>query len=182
MLYLPWRNEQEEILNNNNEQTYITHKNIIENNHFHNDDIPIDDEFRALAIPVVDENVNILNITNGNERNGDENPDGIRVIRLPALIRSNPDLINVLLCAPTGKAAFVIGEATLHAMFSLPIYQLSGEIRPLSNDVVNSLLAKFMDLKVIIVDEISMVGAKMLGYLYATLKQIFKSRAAFGGI
>ncbi|XP_065370889.1 uncharacterized protein LOC135963037 [Calliphora vicina] len=272
MLYLPWRNEQEEILSNNNEQTCITHKNIIENNRVlfeslkegeldeilqriqeeadniqeQEENINIDDEFRALAIPVVDENINILNIADGNQDNDDENPDGIRIIRLPALISkdelitsvrmlnvkqreylhhllrnvlddvkfhefisggagvgksrliksiyqsvterfnsvpgSNPDLVKVLLCAPTGKAAFGIGGATLHAMFSLPINQFSGEIRPLSNNVVNSLIAKFMDLKIIIIDEISMVGAKMLGYLDARLKQIFKSTAAFGGI
>ncbi|KAI8117840.1 ATP-dependent DNA helicase pfh1 [Lucilia cuprina] len=95
---------------------------------------------------------------------------------------SNPNLVKVLLCAPTGKAAFGIGGATLHAMFSLPINQFSGEIRPLSNDVVNSLIPKLMILKIMIIGKISMVGSKMLGYLDARLKQIFKSTAAFGGI
>ncbi|XP_065356189.1 uncharacterized protein LOC135950582 [Calliphora vicina] len=276
MLYLPWRDEQIEVLNNNNEQTCSTHKNIIESNRilferlkegeldeilqrFHqeaNEDMLgdnlattqiLDDEFRALAVPGVDENINILNITGGNRRNDDdENTTDIRIIRLPPLINrndllasvrtlnvkqreylhhllrnvvdnikfcefisggagvgksrliktiyqsvtqrfnsvpgSNPDLVKVLLSAPTGKAAFGIGGATLHSLFSLPVNQYSGEIRPLSNDVVNSLYARFMDLKVLIIDEISMVGARMLNYLDARLKQIFKSTTAFGGI
>ena len=67
-------------------------------------------------------------------------------------------------------------------MFSLPVNQSSGQIRPLSNDTVNSLLAKFIDLKLIIIDEISMVGIRMFGHLDARLKQIFKNTEAFGGL
>ena len=42
--------------------------------------------------------------------------------------------------------------------------------------------AKFIDLKLIIIDEISMVGIRMFGHLDARLKQIFKNTEAFGGL
>ncbi|XP_061388948.1 uncharacterized protein LOC133324078, partial [Musca vetustissima] len=274
MLYLPWRNEVEELLENDNENTCMVHKRTIEenqlqfdlfkegeldeillqvqdeNNAIINDAIDntiasqmLDDEFRALAIPEIDNNINIFDVENNN---GSESNDDIRFIKLPPIVSeeelllnirtlnvkqrayvhhilqnvvekktfyeyvgggagvgksrlikaiyqsithrlnnipgSNPDLPKVLLTAPTGKAAFGIGGSTLHALFSLPINQFSGELRPLSSDSVNSILAKLINVNVIIIDEISMVGSRMLGYLDARLKQIFKNTNPFGGI
>jgi len=75
------------------------------------------------------------------------------------------DSAKILLCAPTGKAAFGIGGLTLHSVFSLPINQTSGPLRPLGNDTLNTMHCKLIDIQLIIVDEISMVGSKMLGYL-----------------
>ncbi|XP_037820089.1 uncharacterized protein LOC119609402 [Lucilia sericata] len=95
---------------------------------------------------------------------------------------NDPNTIKVLLCAPTGKAAFGIGGATLHSMFSLPINQSSADLRPLTNDTANTLYSKFLNLKLLIIDEISMVGSKMFRYLDTRLKQVFKSTAPFGGI
>jgi len=46
------------------------------------------------------------------------------------------DSAMVLLCVPTGKAAFGIGGLTLHSVFSLPVNQTSGPLRPLSNDTL----------------------------------------------
>ncbi|XP_061400886.1 uncharacterized protein LOC133336620 [Musca vetustissima] len=198
----------------------------------------LDDEFRALAIPEVDTDLNIFDV----EGNSDTaRIEDVRFIKLPPLISendfladvrslnnkqraylnhilqnvvqkvkfyeyvgggavvvrpiyqtithrlnsvpgSNPDLPKVLLTAPTGKAAFGIGGSTLHALFSLPVNQFSGELLPLSNDTVNSIIAKIFDLNLIIIDEISMVGSRMLGYLDARLKQIFKNANPFGGI
>lgn len=50
----------------------------------------LDDEFKALA------DKNILDVVDGNNRNdGDENPDGIRLIRLPPLINKAKFLTSV---------------------------------------------------------------------------------------
>ncbi|XP_037811885.1 uncharacterized protein LOC119603786 [Lucilia sericata] len=277
MLYLPWRNEREELLDNNNEETCNIHKVTIEQNrvqfeifkegeleeiiqqvHSEVNDIEnnlndntaatqlLDDEFRALAVPEIDNNVNIINIENNIHNDSIDHNQDILLIRLPPLISemdlqtsirslnckqrmylqhllqnvvesvcfyeyigggagvgksrliktiyqsvthrlnsipgANPDLPKVLLTAPTGKAAFGIGGYTLHSLFSLPINQFSGDVRPLSSDMVNTLVAKFMHLKVIIIDEISMVGSRMLGYLDSRLKQIFKTTQPFGGM
>jgi len=46
------------------------------------------------------------------------------------------DSAMVLLCAPTGKAAFGIGGLTLHSVFSLSVNQTSGHLRPLRNDTL----------------------------------------------
>ena len=54
--------------------------------------------------------------------------------------------------------------------------------RPLCNDTLNSIVAKFLEVKVLIIDEISMVGAKTLEHLDARLKQIFKCTQAFDGL
>ncbi|XP_046810029.1 uncharacterized protein LOC124420612 [Lucilia cuprina] len=277
MLYLPWRNEREELLENDNELTCTIHKTTIEQNRIqfeifkegeldeiiqqvhseindinnNNDDYSsatqlLDDEFRALAVPEIDNNINIINVDNNIHNDNNDHNQDIHLIRLPALISeldlktsicslnykqrmylqhllqnvmenvcfyeyvgggagvgksrliktiyqsvthrlnnipgANPELPKVLLTAPTGKAAFGIGGYTLHSLFSLPINQYSGDVRPLSSDLVNSLVTKFMHLKLIIIDEISMVGSRMLGYLDSRLKQIFKTTQPFGGI
>lgn len=52
------------------------------------------------------------------------------------------DDIIVLLCAPTGKAAFGIHGITLHSAFVLPLNQSSNEMLALSDSICNSLHSK----------------------------------------
>ena len=73
-----------------------------------------------------------------------------------------PNAIKVLLTAPTGKAAFNIRGMTLHSAFALPVTEFNGEMPNLSSDVCNTLRSKLSCLKVIIIDEISMVGSKIM--------------------
>ena len=63
----------------------------------------------------------------------------------------------ILLCAPTGKAAFHINGVTLHSAFRIPASQ-GYDCSPLSSDVLNTLRTKYNDLAVIMIDEVSMVG------------------------
>lgn len=87
----------------------------------------------------------------------------------------DPNLPSILLSAPIVKSAFGIRGSTLHFLFSLPVNQQSGELRPLNrlnSDICNSLYSKLMFLKVLIIDEISMVGAKMF---FSETCTIFKS-------
>lgn len=60
---------------------------------------------------------------------------------------NNGDNIKVLLCAPTGKAAFNIDGSTLHSVFSLPFNQLSGKLSRLSDDKANTIRTKYIDLQ-----------------------------------
>jgi len=85
----------------------------------------------------------------------------------------DPTSVKILLCAPTGKAAFGIGGSTLHSIFSLPVKPAGSAFRSFSPDLLNTLRSKFIDLKVLITDEISMVGATMFSHLDSRLKQIF---------
>jgi len=64
----------------------------------------------------------------------------------------DPTSVKILLCAPTGKAAFGIGGSTLHSMFSLPVNQDGSAFRSLSPDLLNTLRSRFIDLKVLIID------------------------------
>ncbi|XP_050339187.1 uncharacterized protein LOC126765663 [Bactrocera neohumeralis] len=274
MLFYPWRNEQEDLIENDNELTCITHRILIEGNRKKYDvfdqrelesvleslynetdleeavqnELPVvENEFRVLALPEISPNINLLDLHGEHTTdNGTESDCNIRLIKLPPLISveelfslvqslnikqrtylthlmhqiktsrpfyefigggagvgksrlisaiyqalnhrfnstpgSIPSSLKVLLCAPTGKAAFGIGGLTLHSIFSLPVNQLNRELRPLSSDIVNSLYSKLADLKLIIIDEISMVGARMFSYVDARLKQIFKTNNPFGGI
>ncbi|XP_074097725.1 uncharacterized protein LOC141526586 [Cotesia typhae] len=81
-----------------------------------------------------------------------------------------------------GKAAFGIKGTTLHAAFILPYNQCSTELTPLSSGSRNTLYAKLKDLSLIIIDEISMVGSRMIQQVDSRLKQIFQTSKPFGGV
>nr|XP_018914195.1 PREDICTED: uncharacterized protein LOC109042086 [Bemisia tabaci] len=91
------------------------------------------------------------------------------------------DLIRVLLCAFPGKVAHHIKGITLHTAFILPVTQFSGALPSLSNATLSTLRCKLRDLRVIIVDEISLVGSRLLDQVDARLKQIFGTDLPFGG-
>ncbi|KAG2192949.1 hypothetical protein INT47_004688 [Mucor saturninus] len=88
----------------------------------------------------------------------------------------------VLLTAPTGKAAFNINGQTLHGAFQLPVNQYgSGGVNNLSADVSYSMAVALKDLKVLIIDEISMVGNIMFSWIDKRLRDIFDGSLPFGG-
>lgn len=90
----------------------------------------------------------------------------------------------VLLTAPIGKAAVNIGGTTLHAAFHLPVKQRGAQFqyrRP-SSVLLNSMRSKYAELKILIIDEISMVGAQTFSNLNLTLQEIFEVNQPFGGI
>jgi len=94
---------------------------------------------------------------------------------------TRPDSIKVLQCAPTGKAAFNIGGMTLHTTFSLPVSQCKTDIKNLSADLRNTLHSKLEDLKVVKINEISMVSITMFKQIDFRLKEIFHTTEKFGG-
>ena len=94
---------------------------------------------------------------------------------------SNPDEIKVLLCAPTGKAAFNIKGSTLHSAFHIRPHQ-SLKYTALSDHEFNNLHNRFRNLKVVFIDEISMVGKNMFNYINLRLQEIMRCSQPFGGI
>lgn len=86
---------------------------------------------------------------------------------------------SVLLCAPTGKAAFNIQGMTLHSAFHLPLNQ--AELQQLSSSVSNSMAVDLVDLKVVIIDEISMVSSRSFLWIDQRLRDIFLQEKSFGG-
>ena len=93
----------------------------------------------------------------------------------------NPDEIKVLKAAPTGKAAYLIGGNTLHAIFNIPINR-GFQYIPLHPDVLNTKRSELRKLKTIFIDEISMVGSGMFMFLNLRLQQIMGTQKLFGGV
>ena len=96
-------------------------------------------------------------------------------------VGSNPDEIKVLLCAPTGKAAFNIKGSTIHSAFHIRPHQ-SLKYTALSDHEFNTLHNRFHNLKVVFIDEISMVGKNMCNYINLRLQEIMRCNQPFGGI
>lgn len=93
---------------------------------------------------------------------------------------TNPDDPKILLCAPTGKASFNIGGQTIHSAFKLPLNQK--QLNELSASISNTLSTKLHALKVIIIDEISMVGQHILDMVDQRLRQLKGINQKFGGV
>ena len=62
------------------------------------------------------------------------------------------DNTKILLCAPSGKAAFLIGGITCHTAFALPVSQFSKQMSVLSADIANTIRKNFISVKLIIID------------------------------
>ncbi|XP_062572139.1 uncharacterized protein LOC134234095 [Saccostrea cucullata] len=102
--------------------------------------------------------------------------------RLLRPVTETSDEITVLTAAPTGTAAFNVFGMTLHSAFLLPVMKGFSTYKPLSQEKLNTLRCKLSSLKVIIIDEISMVSADMLLFLHRRLQEITGSSEIFGGL
>lgn len=93
----------------------------------------------------------------------------------------NPDEIKVLKAASTGKAAFNTNGNTLHSTFKIPANK-GFEYCKLDSDRLNTLRTKLSKLRVLFIDEISMVGSGMFNFMNLRLQQIMGTKEPFGGI
>ncbi|XP_061196745.1 uncharacterized protein LOC133205019 [Saccostrea echinata] len=96
-------------------------------------------------------------------------------------LSDKPDEIKVVLCAPTGKAAFNIHGQTIHSLFCIPANQ-NLRYTPLDVQQLDSMRVKFRCLRMVFIDEISMVGNKMFNFINMRLQEIFANDQPFGGI
>ena len=91
--------------------------------------------------------------------------------------------VKVLLLAPTGKAAYTIKGNTVHSAFAVPANQSLRNYKRLDPSRLNTLRSKFGGVKLIFVDEISMVGNSMFAIqLNNRLKDIKGCTEDFGGV
>jgi ATP-dependent DNA helicase PIF1 len=93
------------------------------------------------------------------------------------------DDITIMVSAFTGVAAFNIEGHTLHSAFNLPANQSKTDdyIR-LSSNQLSSMRSKLGNLCLLIIDEISMVGADHLYTIHKRLSEIMTTDKPFGGI
>ena len=102
--------------------------------------------------------------------------------RLLSPITDSADEVTVLLVAYTGTAAFNIGGQTIHSAFAIHCDIKGGKYTPLGEEQLTRLRAKYHNLQILIIDEVSMVGQKMLMYVDERLKQIKQCQSAFGNV
>ena len=90
-----------------------------------------------------------------------------------------------LLCAvvaPTGLAAFNVGGITIHRLFQLPVEHATKATTywPLPKTSQKVMRATLSDVKLFIVDEVSMVSSLNLAFVHMRLEELFGSSEWFG--
>jgi len=83
--------------------------------------------------------------------------------------------------APTGLAAFNVGGITTHRLFQLPVEHESkkGVYWPLPKPQ-ELMKASLSEVKMFIIDEVSMVSSLNLAYMHLRLKELFGGNEWFG--
>ena len=91
--------------------------------------------------------------------------------------------VKILLLAPTAKAAFNIKGNTVHSALAIPACQSLKNYKQLDSSRLNTLRCLLGGLKLIFLDEISMVGSAMFNVqIDNRLKDIKGSKDVFGGV
>jgi DNA replication protein DnaC len=104
---------------------------------------------------------------------------------LMRFFRSTPGPVEnpeVLIVSYTGKAAHNVGGMTAHAAFSLTIAQNGETMKNLGHESLNTIRVKTSKLKLVIIDEISMMGVRTFTQIHRRLSQITGLTKPFGGI
>eukprot|EP00731_Ephydatia_muelleri_P023421 Em0015g1004a len=88
------------------------------------------------------------------------------------------------LCAPTGLAAYNINGVTVHRLFQLPVEHegKTSTYWPLPKESVKVMRNGFRHLKLIIIDEVSMLSSLNLACIHLRLEELFGGDQWFGGI
>ncbi|CAG7821112.1 unnamed protein product [Allacma fusca] len=92
---------------------------------------------------------------------------------------SNP----VIVAAPTGVAARAVKGTTLHKAFKLPVEKDSAvQHKPLRGLQLQNLRNSIRNLKLVIIDEFSMMSYEVFRTIHLRLQEVFKNTELFGGI
>jgi hypothetical protein len=87
----------------------------------------------------------------------------------------------ILLLAPTGKAAYHIHGTTIHsALKIMPNKKLVH--KPLQSSALNTLRTEIGGVKLIFIDEISLVGFNMFNCIHQRLVEVMQNALPFGGV
>ena len=94
----------------------------------------------------------------------------------------NAEDLRIIVAAPTGKAAYYATGTTIHSILKLLPNRNSKDYTKLSKEQRAALRLKFKNLHTIIIDEISMVGARMFRDINLRLQEIKGNKKLFGGL
>jgi len=98
-------------------------------------------------------------------------------------IENDPKDLYVMLLAATGRAAYNIKGTTIHQAFQFG-FMLQNELartHKLTCEARSSLYSKNRHIKMIIIDEVSLVGSNMLQAINRALQDTFGNNLPFGG-
>ena len=95
--------------------------------------------------------------------------------------QSNQNLQPVFLTATTGLAAFNVDGFTIHSLLKI-IKPRKGAYLPLGENVLNTMNTKLGEMKILVIDEVSMMGSQILEYVHKRLGQLKHNKELFGGI
>ena len=88
----------------------------------------------------------------------------------------------VVVMAPTGTAAFQVGGLTIHTSLAVPPNTDLEDFEFLSFERINTLRNAWQNVRLLIIDEISMVGNRMLHTINLRLQQVRGTSTPFGGL
>ena len=95
----------------------------------------------------------------------------------------SPNDMPVCVTSYTGSAAFNIGGTTCHSAFLLPFGQSKNDdYICLTNEKLTAVQTKLSNLQIVIIDEISMLGADLLLTIHRRLCEIKGCQKPFGGV
>ena len=84
---------------------------------------------------------------------------------------SSPEEPRVLILAPNGIASINVNGTTIHSALNLPCH---GKLYPSDATTLATLQNRFSEVKLIIIDEISMVSKKVFYQIHQRLIEIFR--------
>jgi len=86
--------------------------------------------------------------------------------------------------APTGLAAFNFGGVTVHRLFQLPIEheEKTAQYWSLPKASQKMMCTALRDLKLVIIDEVSMLSSLNLAYMHLRLEEVFGSNEWFSSM
>ena len=107
-----------------------------------------------------------------------------RVIELlDHMVSSKFNHISVVVSAPTGLSAFNVSGTTIHRLLSLPVeHGKPADYNRLNHETLNILRKTLSNLKLLIIDEVSMVSSLTLLFIHLRLTEIMANPQLFGGI
>ena len=97
--------------------------------------------------------------------------------------KDDPDVVTCAVTVPTGLAAFNVGGVTVHRLFQLPVeHSKKAEYWSLKNNAQKEMCNALHSVKLIIIDEISMLSTLNFHYVHKWLDALFNRNKWFGGI
>ena len=97
-------------------------------------------------------------------------------------IAANPEDITVLLMSFTGKASYNIRGNTIHSSLGINAHQPLRDYKPLDMSSLNTYVTRLHQVKVIIIDECSMISNALFRYIDLRLQDIMGKNKPFGGV